>query len=45
MRRYSISWKLTCFSKQDMVPKTIKGTETDVIEVGQIVVGPLAPDI
>lgn len=32
-------------SKQDMVPKTIKGTKTDVIEVGQIVAGPLAPDI
>jgi len=32
-------------SKQDMVPKTIKGVKTDVIEVGQIVAGPLAPDI
>jgi hypothetical protein len=32
-------------SKEDMVPKTIKGTKTDVIEVGQIVAGPLAPDI
>ena len=32
-------------SKDDMVPKTIKGTKTDVIEVGQIVAGPLAPDI
>ena len=32
-------------SKNDIVPKTIKGTKTDVIEVGQIVAGPLAPDI
>lgn len=32
-------------AKQDMVPKTIKGTKTDVIEVGQITAGPLAPDI
>ena len=32
-------------SKDDMVPKTIKGTKTDVIEVGQIIAGPLAPDI
>lgn len=32
-------------SKNDMIPKTIKGTKTDVIEVGQIVAGPLAPDI
>jgi hypothetical protein len=32
-------------SKNDLIPKTIKGTKTDVIEVGQIVAGPLAPDI
>ncbi|WP_138429760.1 serine protease [Fodinibius saliphilus] len=32
-------------SKNDLIPDKVKGTKTDVIEVGQIVAGPLAPDI
>lgn len=32
-------------SKDDLVPKQIKGQKTDVIEVGEIVASPLAPDI
>ena len=32
-------------SKEDLIPKTMKGLQTDVIEVGEITAGPLAPDI
>lgn len=33
-------------AKEDMVPKTVKGMKTDVIEVGEVYAGgPIAPDI